>query len=64
MTVYVHDISKFAMLNEIYKEFFHFVNPPSRVTVEIASVDGVMVDCLAVKGDRESMHVQGISYWA
>lgn len=25
MTVYVHDISKFAMLNEIYKEFFHFV---------------------------------------
>eukprot|EP00842_Homolaphlyctis_polyrhiza_P002162 jgi/Hompol1/2947/HPOL_003072-RA len=68
--VYVADMSQFATLNAVYKGFFGHMNPPTRVTVS-TELDGaqVLIDCVAVSREyeaieRDTMHVQSISYWA
>ncbi|KAI9332713.1 hypothetical protein DFJ73DRAFT_664006 [Zopfochytrium polystomum] len=68
MQVYVANMADFASMNSIYATFFG-INPPPRVTVELPLDPGILiqVDCLAFQHDRaqrETMHVQGISYWA
>ncbi|KAI8920776.1 hypothetical protein DFJ77DRAFT_447308 [Powellomyces hirtus] len=65
MHVYIGDMQLFARLNSIYKSYFG-INPPPRVTVEVAlpGTAQVQIDCLAYRGQKETMHVQSISYWA
>ncbi|KAL2914701.1 hypothetical protein HK105_205841 [Polyrhizophydium stewartii] len=71
MHVHVADMAQFGALNKTYQEFFGHVNPPTRVTVQTALPDGckVQMDCFAARDDaelarRDTLHVQGISYWA
>ncbi|KAI9207435.1 uncharacterized protein BJ171DRAFT_492743 [Polychytrium aggregatum] len=68
--VYVRDMDDFAKLNSVYGTFFT-INPPTRVTVEAPLPRPILaqIDCLAFRdpgGSRrkETLHVQGISYWA
>ncbi|KAJ3190557.1 ATP binding domain 4, partial [Irineochytrium annulatum] len=71
MHVYVRSMSSFGAMNKVYGTFFS-LNPATRVTVEVPLAQEVQfqVGCLAVRPDvspilrRDSMHVQGISYWA
>ncbi|KAJ3054117.1 ATP binding domain 4 [Rhizophlyctis rosea] len=70
MHVYVADMADFALVNQAYGKFFG-MNPPPRVTVEIpvSSPMHIQIDCMAFKPpdkrwDRETMHVQSVSYWA
>jgi diphthine-ammonia ligase len=66
MTLIVKDMSLFDELNDAYKSFFG-INPSTRVTVQIEMTCDIMIDCLAYNGDKdtkETLHVQGISYWA
>ncbi|KAJ3185334.1 ATP binding domain 4 [Gaertneriomyces sp. JEL0708] len=69
MHVYLDDMSKFAQLNEAYKNYFG-LNPPPRITVQLSLPcrAQVQVDCLAFRSasvsQKRSLHVQSISYWA
>jgi 2-iminobutanoate/2-iminopropanoate deaminase len=48
-TVFVKDLSEFALMNEVYSRYFH-VNPPARSTVEAARLPRdvrVEIDCIA-----------------
>ncbi|KAJ3043214.1 ATP binding domain 4 [Rhizophlyctis rosea] len=70
MHVYVADMSNFARVNEAYGKYFG-LNPPPRVTVEIPLQKStrIQIDCMAfkpptLKWEKETMHVQSVSYWA
>jgi 2-iminobutanoate/2-iminopropanoate deaminase len=48
-TVFVKNLSEFALMNEVYGRYFH-VNPPARSTVEAARLPRdvrVEIDCIA-----------------
>ena len=59
----------FGRANAIYSKFFGSC-PPARacVGVDLPENIGVRLDCIAIKekysSDRQSLHVQGLSYWA
>ncbi|KAF9159213.1 hypothetical protein DFQ26_006817 [Actinomortierella ambigua] len=71
MQVYVSDMANFGVVNGAYKNYFG-INPPPRACVG-ARLPGkvhIQVSCLAIRkenkihGERQTMHVQGMSYWA
>jgi 2-iminobutanoate/2-iminopropanoate deaminase len=50
-TVFLTDMSNFAAMNEIYKQYFNTDTPPARATVQVAALPlGAMVeiDCVAL----------------
>ena len=59
----------FGRANAVYSKFFGS-SPPARacVGVDLPENIGVRLDCIAIKekrsSDRQSLHVQGLSYWA
>jgi diphthine-ammonia ligase len=59
----------FGRANAVYAKFFGS-SPPARacVGVDLPENIGVRLDCIAIKekhsSDRQSLHVQGLSYWA
>ncbi|KAI8803054.1 hypothetical protein BJ742DRAFT_830429 [Cladochytrium replicatum] len=65
MFLTVSDMTKFNQVNTAYNRYFN-VNPPPRVTVEVPLEAGtVQIECWAyASGNRDTMHVQSISYWA
>jgi diphthine-ammonia ligase len=62
-TVYVKDMSKFSQLNAVYGKYFG-QNPPSRTTVQAALDTNLQIDLIASKKPKDTLHVQGTSYWA
>jgi 2-iminobutanoate/2-iminopropanoate deaminase len=53
-TVFLSDISNFAAMNEIYKQYFNSDSPPARSTVQVAALPlGAMVEIesVALAGD-------------
>lgn len=69
MHCYVKTMSDFYLFNSLYKTYFG-VNPTPRVTVEANIKNHIMIDYIACLNKenlgmtKESIHVQGISYWA
>ena len=59
----------FARLNAIYGAYFGS-SPPARACVAVNLPENIRVklDCIAYAekkpGDRQALHVQGLSYWA
>ena len=59
----------FLRVNAVYGTFFG-VSPPARACVGVDLPPGVRVklECIAFAehkiGDRQALHVQGLSYWA
>lgn len=59
----------FPRVNNVYGSFFG-TSPPTRacIAVDLPPGTGVIMDCIAhgdnKPGDRQALHVQGISYWA
>ncbi|KIO32876.1 hypothetical protein M407DRAFT_18335 [Tulasnella calospora MUT 4182] len=59
----------FARVNSVYGTFFG-TSPPTRACIAVDLPPGtrVIMDCIAhaedTPGDRQALHVQGISYWA
>ncbi|KAI8936019.1 hypothetical protein NX059_007521 [Plenodomus lindquistii] len=79
-TLLLRDMSDFTILNPLYGQYFHDINPPARVTIAIGesmpeNVD-VMLSVIVDKEEkdrkgkttrpvnRQGLHVQGRSYWA
>jgi enamine deaminase RidA (YjgF/YER057c/UK114 family) len=62
-TVYVKDMTNFSNLNKIYRKYFG-INPPNRTTVQSNINNKLQIDLVASKYDRDTLHVQGYSYWA
>jgi 2-iminobutanoate/2-iminopropanoate deaminase len=53
-TVFLSDMSNFAAMNEIYKQYFNTDTPPARSTVQVAALPlGAMVEieCVALTGE-------------
>ncbi|KAF9968899.1 hypothetical protein BGZ73_009079 [Actinomortierella ambigua] len=71
MQVYVSDMANFGVVNGAYKNYFG-INPPPRACVgaRLSGKVRIQVSCLAIRkdnkinGERQTMHVQGMSYWA
>ncbi|KAH9263868.1 hypothetical protein BASA83_012686 [Batrachochytrium salamandrivorans] len=70
MHINVADMKQFSALNRVYQTYFGHANPATRITIE-SSLDRcqVQMDCFAVADtnldvNRDTLHVQGISYWA
>ncbi|KAJ3272501.1 hypothetical protein HDV01_005452 [Terramyces sp. JEL0728] len=66
MNVFVKDMSNFSRLNQTYEKYFG-INPSPRVTVETQLSSQIQIDLVAFKSEtisKETLHVQGISYWA
>ncbi|XP_048734768.2 uncharacterized protein LOC125650470 [Ostrea edulis] len=65
--LYVQDMSMFAEVNSVYKNYFG-INPPARICVEAALPPNVaiQIDCYCNQAldHRQTMHVQGLSHWA
>ncbi|KAI8842579.1 hypothetical protein BC829DRAFT_401579 [Chytridium lagenaria] len=57
VVIFINDMSLFARLNKVYGSYFQ-INPATRVTVALALVQDI------ANLERDSMHVQSISYWA
>lgn len=59
----------FGRVNAVYSKFFGSC-PPARACVGVDLPENIRVrlDCIAIKekyfSDRQSLHVQGLSYWA
>ncbi|KAL9548051.1 hypothetical protein PS6_006818 [Mucor atramentarius] len=69
MNVFVTNMDDFGRINAVYKQFFD-INPSPRALVG-ANLNGkakLQIDLTAIKSianvKRDTMHVQGISYWA
>ncbi|XP_064624086.1 uncharacterized protein LOC135485670 isoform X2 [Lineus longissimus] len=65
MHLYVKDMSQFALINGVYKQYFG-INPPARICVEADLPEKMLlqIDCIACRCERSTMHVQGLSHWA
>ncbi|KAG0052676.1 ATP binding domain 4 [Gryganskiella cystojenkinii] len=70
MQVFVSNMADFGVINGAYKNFFG-VNPPPRACVgaSLPRAVRIQVNCTAIRKDagmpkRQSLHVQGMSYWA
>ncbi|KAF9290280.1 ATP binding domain 4 [Mortierella alpina] len=71
MQVFVSDMADFGVVNGAYKAFFG-INPPPRACVgaNLPKPCRIQVSCTAIREGaivpkpRQTLHVQGISYWA
>ncbi|KAF9464425.1 hypothetical protein BDZ94DRAFT_1297190 [Collybia nuda] len=69
INIFLSSIELFARVNVIYSTFFGS-SPPARACVAVDLPDPIRVrlDCIAFteidQGDRQALHVQGLSYWA
>ncbi|KAI7907376.1 uncharacterized protein BX663DRAFT_495703 [Cokeromyces recurvatus] len=69
MNVFVTDMNDFGRINAVYKKFFD-INPAPRalVAAHLKGPARLQIDLIAIKTldniKRDTMHVQGISYWA
>ncbi|KAI7893059.1 uncharacterized protein EV154DRAFT_503114 [Mucor mucedo] len=69
MNVFVRNMNDFGRINAVYKTFFD-INPSPRalVGVNLDKSANLQIDLVAIQSmpnvKRETMHVQGISYWA
>jgi len=79
-TLLLRDMRDFAVINSVYGQYFHHVNPPARVTMALGNtmpenidvmlsviVDKEEKDCtsrMARRVERQGLHVQSRSYWA
>ncbi|KAF8812566.1 hypothetical protein BYT27DRAFT_7160154 [Phlegmacium glaucopus] len=69
INLFIRSMDLFGRVNAVYSTFFGS-SPPARacVGVDLPENVGVRLDCIAIKGqnssDRQSLHVQGLSYWA
>ncbi|KAI9485802.1 MAG: ATP binding domain 4-like protein [Benjaminiella poitrasii] len=69
VNVFVTDMNDFGQINAIYKKFFN-INPAPRALVgaNLKGPSRLQIDLVAIKAldhvKRDTMHVQGISYWA
>ncbi|RCI03262.1 ATP binding domain 4 [Rhizopus stolonifer] len=69
VNVLVRDMNDFGRINAIYKNFFD-INPSPRALIgaHLKSPCNLKIDVVAIKAQdnvkRDTMHVQGISYWA
>lgn len=72
MHCYVKDMSQFSRFNAIYQKYFG-LNPSPRVTIQVGLETNISIDFIACADSskytgigmtKESLHVQGISYWA
>jgi diphthine-ammonia ligase len=63
--LYVRDMKDFAAVNAVWSEIFEN-EPSSRACVQTSIPNGfrVALEYYHVLGNRESLHVQGISNWA
>lgn len=55
-TIYITDLSKFSVVNEVYKEYF-VKEPPARSTVGVSSLPkgvGIEIDVVATKKSEAS----------
>ncbi|KAH0562772.1 diphthine--ammonia ligase [Cotesia glomerata] len=74
VTLYVRDMSKYPLINQVYASRLGQVNPPARVCIECPLNVHVVLDALAYKEveksseetvpKRHTMHVQSISHWS
>ena len=69
INLFIRSMDLFGRANAVYASFFGS-SPPARacVGVDLPENIGVRLDCIAIKekysSDRQSLHVQGLSYWA
>ncbi|KAF8205097.1 hypothetical protein BJ912DRAFT_940247 [Pholiota molesta] len=69
INIFISSMDLFLRINAVYAKFFG-VSPPARACVGIDLPDGIRVrlECIAfaerTSFDRQSLHVQGLSYWA
>lgn len=66
--LYLNDMDHFGNVNEIYKQFFPAVDPPSRACIQMDIVS-CKIHVLVIKSEpasfeRSVLHVQSISNWA
>ncbi|XP_044020531.1 diphthine--ammonia ligase isoform X2 [Aphidius gifuensis] len=74
VTLYIKDMSKYSIINQVYQSKFSQTNPPVRVCIECPLNFPVILEALAYKEldqtneekilKRHTMHVQSISHWA
>ena len=69
INLFIRSMDLFGRANAVYSNYFGSC-PPARacVGVDLPENIGVRLDCIAIKekhlSDRQSLHVQGLSYWA
>jgi len=70
MQVFVSNMADFGVVNGAYKNFFG-INPPPRACVgaSLPKPLRIQVNCIAIQKEatmppRQTLHVQGMSYWA
>ncbi|KAF9476485.1 hypothetical protein BDN70DRAFT_882307 [Pholiota conissans] len=69
INIFISSMDLFLRVNAVYTKFFG-VSPPARACVGVVLPDGIHVklDCIAFSDktplDRQSLHVQSLSYWA
>lgn len=74
VTLYIKDMSKYAIINEVYQSRLAQTNPPVRVCIECPLNVHIIIEALAYKElekineekilKRHTMHVQSISHWS
>ena len=69
INLFIRSMDLFGRVNAVYSRFFGS-SPPARACVGVDLPENIRVrlDCIAIKeqnsSDRQSLHVQGLSYWA
>ena len=69
INLFIRSMDLFGRVNAVYSKFFGS-SPPARACVGVDLPENIRVrlDCVAIKeehsSDRQSLHVQGLSYWA
>ena len=69
INLFIRSMEFFGRANAVYANFFGS-SPPARACVGVDLPENIRVrfDCIAMKekhsSDRQSLHVQGLSYWA
>lgn len=69
INLFIQSMDFFGRVNAIYSNFFGS-SPPARacVAVDLPRDIRIRLECIAIKEknllDRQSLHVQGLSYWA
>lgn len=69
MSIFVSSMDLFARMNSVYASYFG-ISPPARACVAVDLPPGINIrlECIAfshnIPPHRESLHVQGLSYWA
>jgi 2-iminobutanoate/2-iminopropanoate deaminase len=55
MTVFLTDLSKFPLMNEVFEERFASIDPPARSVVEVTALPlnaEIEIECIATVGDK------------